>query len=107
MFGGIWAVVGFSDAEYVSVPVLEARLIDDWVVELLVDSCNGAPSATFSLGAEHVEVEVRAFRLKSSGDSCLDLFEVHLPESVRGSSPPTELRDLHTSEVVMIVDSSR
>ena len=99
---GLWLTLGLSDVEHVRVRILEAQYVDNkGRVELVVDSCNGAPRATFDRDGEVLDVEVKAFRFRRDTDACLDLVEIFLDPA---SGPlPTELVDTSSGEVVVIL----
>ncbi|MFT7475963.1 MAG: hypothetical protein ACI81L_002909 [Verrucomicrobiales bacterium] len=100
MLLGVWSTVGFADVEHVPVRIFEANHLDNGAIELLVGSCNGAPTATIDSDSDPPQVEVRAFRFKSDRDSCQDILEVFLTRP--NGDVPSELLDAHTGEVVEI-----
>lgn len=108
VFLATWAFGGSPDVEHVSVKIDEARLVDDrGNVELVVDSCNGAPRATVSQRNDMVEVEVRAFRFTQQRDFCQDTLTIDLGRifGLTQSQPaPTQLFDLHAGEAIAIRD---
>lgn len=68
-------------------------------LDLIVESCNGAPKATAANGEEYLEVTVRAFNAFSNGEDCLDSLTTWLPQGVT----PTVILDLHTGKLVEVL----
>jgi hypothetical protein len=87
-----------------SVAIQEARLDPSGRrLELVVDSCNGAPRASVRQGVSFVEIEVVAFVIMDAEDDCQSLLEVTLPTGV---SDPRQLVDLHSGDVVDVISAS-
>ncbi len=83
----IWSTAG-GGAWRSTVTVQEARFDPTTgLLHLAVESCNGAPKATFAHGAEHLEVEVAAFSTFGHGEDCLDRLTLWLPPAVREPFP--------------------
>lgn len=58
-------------------------------LELVVESCNGAPRASITKHAGRWHVSVEAYRTVLEGDDCLDEVSVMLPQHAADTAPFT------------------